>query len=134
MLDTNMASYVIKGNPPHVRQRLSALPMSSIAVSVVTQGELLYGLARKGHPTALARVISEFLARVDVLPWDSAAATVYGDLRARCTTAGITLGALDTMIAAHAIAAKATLITHDKAFGHIPGNLLNIEDWADSPA
>jgi tRNA(fMet)-specific endonuclease VapC len=46
MLDTNMASYLIKGHPPEARQRLVALPMKSVVVSVVTQGELLYGLAR----------------------------------------------------------------------------------------
>jgi tRNA(fMet)-specific endonuclease VapC len=52
MLDTNMASYVIKGNPPEVRHRLAALPMEGIVVSAVTQAELLYGLARKGRPTS----------------------------------------------------------------------------------
>ena len=61
-----MASYVIKGHPPEARQRLAALPMESIVVSVVTQAELLYGLARKGHPAAFARLIHEFLLRVEV--------------------------------------------------------------------
>ena len=71
MLDTNTASYVIKGHPPEVRQRLAALPISSIVISAVTQAELLYGLARKGRPANLARVIREFVLRVPVLPWDS---------------------------------------------------------------
>ena len=52
MLDTNMASYVIKGHPPEARERLASLPMDRIVVSSVTQAELLYGLARKGHPPA----------------------------------------------------------------------------------
>ena len=131
MLDTNMASYVIKGHPPEVRERLAALPMDSIVVSVVTQGELLYGLARKGHPAALANVIREFLLRVEVLPWDERAATVYGDLRASCASAGITLGALDMMIAAHAVATNATLITHDKAFTLVPDGALAVDDWTN---
>ncbi|GHT83886.1 tRNA(fMet)-specific endonuclease VapC [Betaproteobacteria bacterium] len=131
MLDTNMASYVIKGNPPEVRARLAALPMDNIVVSVVTQAELLYGLARKGHPAAFARLIREFLLRVQVLPWDSDTATAYGDLRATCAASGITLGALDMMIAAHALAAKATLVTHDKAFSLIPNDALAIEDWIE---
>lgn len=67
MLDTNMASYVIKGHPPEVRQSLAAVPMDSIVISVVTQAKLLYGLARKGHPAALANVIREFLLRIEVL-------------------------------------------------------------------
>ncbi|WP_413784060.1 PIN domain-containing protein, partial [Pseudomonas amygdali] len=70
-------------------------------------------LCIKGHPAALANLIREFLLRVQVLPWDGHAATVYGDLRASCAAVGITLGALDMMIAAHAVAANATLITND---------------------
>lgn len=131
MLDTNMASYVIKGNPPEARKRLATLPMDSIVVSVVTQAELLYGLARKGHPAAFTSLIREFLLRAQVLPWDSNAATVYGDLRASCSASGITLGALDMMIAAHAVATKSILVTHDRAFSLVPGGLLAVEDWID---
>lgn len=129
MLDTNMASYVIKGHPPHVRERLAGLPMDRIVISAITQAELLYGLARKGNPAALARVIREFLLRIEVLPWDEDAATVYGNLRASCAMAGITLGALDMMIAAHAVAADATLVTHDKAFSLVPDGALATDDW-----
>ena len=132
MLDTNMASYVIKGNPPEVRKRLATLPINSIAISAVTQAELLYGLARKGHPTAFSNLIKEFLLRVQVLPWDSNAATVYGNLRASCAASGITLGTLDMLIAAHATAEKAILVTHDKAFGLVPGRVLTIEDWVEA--
>ena len=128
-----MASYVIKGHPPEVRQRLAALPMGSIFVSVVTLAELLYGVARKGYPKALASLIREFLLRVEVLPWDGEAATVYGDLRSSCAASGITLGALDMMIAAHAVAAKATLVTHDQAFSLVPGGVLAVEDWIIQP-
>jgi tRNA(fMet)-specific endonuclease VapC len=134
MLDTNMASYVIKGHPPEVRLRLAALPMESIVVSVVTQAELLYGLARKGHPANFARLIHEFLLRVQVLPWDSDSATAYGDLRASCAASGITFGALDMMIAAHAVAAKATLVTHDQAFRLVPVDVLAVEDWIEQQA
>jgi tRNA(fMet)-specific endonuclease VapC len=71
------------------------------------------------------------LLRVQILPWDAAAATIHGDLWASCAAAGITLGALDMMIAAHAIAAKAVLVTHDKAFGLVPDGVLAVEDWID---
>ena len=133
MLDTNMASYIIKGHPPEARQRLAALPMENVIVSVVTQAELLYGLARKGHPAAFTKLIREFLLRVEVLPWDGDSATVYGDLRSSCAASGITLGALDMMIAAHAVAAKATLVTHDKAFSLVPDGVLSVEDWIIKP-
>jgi tRNA(fMet)-specific endonuclease VapC len=132
MLDTSMASHVIKGNPPEVRKRLATLSMDRIVISVVTQAELLYGLARKGRPAALGNLIKEFLLRARVLPWNSAAATVYGDLRASCAASGITLGALDMLIAAHAVAEKAILVTHDKTFGLVPGGILTVEDWMDA--
>ena len=67
MLDTNMASYIIKGNPPEARQRLATLPMDSIIISVITQAELLYGLARKGHPAAFASLIHAFFLRIQVV-------------------------------------------------------------------
>ena len=132
MLDTNMASYIIKGHPAEARQQLAKLPMERIFISAVTQAELLYGLARRGHPAALSKVIREFLLRVQVLPWDEQAATVYGDLRASCTAAGITLGSLDMMIAAHAVATQMRLVSHVKAFRLIPGNALAVEDWIES--
>ena len=131
MLDTNMASYIIKGHPPEARTRLAALPVNNIVISVITQAELLYGLARKGHPAAFSHLIKEFLLRVQVLAWDSNVAKVYGDLRASCTASGITLGALDMLIAAHAVAEKAILVTHDKAFALVPGNILTVEDWIE---
>ena len=90
-------------------------------------------MARKGYPKALASLIREFLLRVEVLPWDGEAATVYGDLRSSCAASGITLGALDMMIAAHAVAAKATLVTHDQAFSLVPGGVLAVEDWIIQP-
>jgi tRNA(fMet)-specific endonuclease VapC len=129
MLDTNTASHVIKGHPPEARQRLAALPADRIVVSVVTQAELFYGLARKGHPAPLTSLIREFLLRVRVLPWDSLAATVYGDLRASCAASGVTLGALDMLIAAHAVATKSILVTHDQAFRLVPEGILAVEDW-----
>lgn len=119
------------GHPPEVRERLAKQPMDSIVISTVTQAELLYGLARKGHPAALTNLIREFLLRVQVLPWDGHAATAYGDLRASCAAVGITLGALDMMIAAHAVAANATLITNDKALAFVPDGVLAVEDWID---
>lgn len=96
-----------------------------------TQAELLYGLARKGHPAAFTSLIREFLLRAQVLPWDSNAATVYGDLCESCAGSGITLGTLDMMSAAHAVATKSILVTHDKALSLVPRGILAVEDWVD---
>jgi tRNA(fMet)-specific endonuclease VapC len=129
LLDTNMASFVIKGNFPTVRQKLLSIPIQDIAISAVTEAELRYGLTRKGSPAALAGVISAFFRRVAILPWDSKAAQAYGDLRTLCSNRGVALSALDMMIAAHAVAIKATLVTHDGAFLRVPDGVLTTEDW-----
>lgn len=128
MLDTNIASHVIKGDIPEIRERLLSVPMHNVVISSVTQAELLYGLAKRSYPKGLSARIHEFLIRVDILPWNHDVATVYGDLRARCEAAGITLSPLDMMIAAHANAVDAILVTRDKAFSRIPEGL-RIENW-----
>lgn len=128
LLDTNIASHVIRGDIPRISQRLAALPMRDIAVSVITEAELRYGVAKRGHPPGLATRVQEFLIRVDVLPWTHEVARVYGDMRALCEAAGVTLAPMDMMIAAHARAVGAILVTRDRAFGLVP-NGLTVQDW-----
>ncbi|HWS66615.1 MAG TPA: type II toxin-antitoxin system VapC family toxin [Steroidobacteraceae bacterium] len=128
LLDTHIASDAIKGNPARVRERLVSLPMRSVTVSAVTQGELIYGLAKRGNPAALGGLIHEFLIRVEVLPWTAEVATVYGALRASCAKRGVSLSALDMMIAAQAVTTSAVLVTRDKAFDHVEDGL-KLENW-----
>lgn len=128
LLDTNIASHIIKGDLPLVRTRLVAVPMHSVMLSVVSEAELLYGVAKRGHPQGLAARVREFLLRVQVLPWTSDVAAVYADLRAGCEAAGVSLAPMDMMIAAHAKASGAILVTRDRAFGRVPDGLV-LEDW-----
>jgi tRNA(fMet)-specific endonuclease VapC len=132
LLDTNIARAAIKGLPDRVRERLVALPIHDVSISAVTQGELIYGLAKRGNPAALSALVHEFLIRVDVLPWTGEVANVYGALRASCAQRGVSLGALDMMIAAHAMATGAVLVTRDKAFTHVEHGL-KVEDWTQVP-
>ena len=127
MLDTNIASYIIRGPNSALTARLIEIAMAQLCVSSITQGELLYGLARKPGASSLQTAVREFLMRIDVLPWDSAAATRYGILRAALELGGTPLGNLDTLIAAHALAADAILVTHDQAFARVPA--LVDENW-----
>jgi len=128
LLDTNTASYIIKGNVPRVRERLMKVPMSQVLISAVTEAELLFGAARKREAVRLKTAIDEFLLRVDSLPWDSNAARRYADLRAALEMDGIPMGNLDMMIAAHAWAVEAVLVTNDRSFRRVKH--LKIEDWA----
>ena len=111
-----------------VRKRLASVPMQEVAVSVVTQAELQYGVAKRGYPEGLTTRVREFLVRVTVLPWTSDVSVVYGNLRASCEAAGTVLAPLDMMIAAHAKALGAILVTRDRVFSLVPDGL-RLEDW-----
>lgn len=128
LLDTNTASYIIKGNIPAVRRRLVRVPMAQVFLSAVTEGELRYGVARRPGATKLQQLVEEFLLRVTVLPWDSEAAKQYGDLRADLERLGQPIGNLDLMIGAHALATGMILVSTDRVFGRI--KTLKVENWA----
>lgn len=127
LLDTNMASYVIKGNVPHVRENLRQVPMAEVGISAVTEGELRFGVARKPGAARLHVAVEEFLVRVEILPWDSSAAQHYAVLRCAMEDSGTPMGSLDMMIAAQALAIEAKLVTHDRVFRRLKH--LNIQDW-----
>ena len=128
MLDTNTASYIIKGIPAVVRERLKAAPMSSICISAITEAELLRGVAKKPEAKHLPLAVKEFLIRVDVLSWDSEVAKSYAQLRTACENEGKSLGAMDMLIAAHSVAVDAVLVTNDKAFYNVEHHL-SLQDW-----
>lgn len=126
MLDTNMVSHFIKGTN-NVRNKVVSVPMSELGISAITEGELLFGLAKKPDAKQLSIVVHEFLIRVDVLPWDSAVSACYGKLRADMQKKGKILGNLDLLIAAHALTLGLVLITNNRAFTQVED--LKIEDW-----
>lgn len=130
MLDTNMASYLLKGKSPATRGRISSLRPGEIAcISAVTEAELLYGIAKSGIGEQRMRILHWFLLLVVIHPWGRREAAVYGQLRARQEAMGKPLGPFDMQIAAHAISLGATLVSNDKAFRHIP-DLPGLENWA----
>lgn len=129
MLDTNTASYIIKGKPGIVREHLLTVPPSAVCISAITEAELLRGVARKPEARHLPMVVKEFLLRVEILPWDSTAARTYAQLRTDCENAGKSLGTMDMLIAAHSLAVKAKLITSDKAFYNVKKYLV-LENWS----
>lgn len=128
LLDTNTVSHLIKRHP-QATQRLLAVPMHSVCISAITAGELAFGLAKRPEAVALKAAVSEFLRRVEVLPWDEAVAQTYGTLRAQLQHQGTPLAALDMQIAAHALHAKAVLVSSDAAFLRV--TQLEIQNWLE---
>jgi tRNA(fMet)-specific endonuclease VapC len=127
LLDTNTASYIIKGNVPRVYERLLRVPMADVGISVLTEAELRFGAALKPESQRLNVAVEDFLLHVEVLPWDSEAAKHYASLRVLLEREGKPVGTMDLLIAAHAMAAGAILVTHDRVFGRVRG--LKQVDW-----
>ncbi len=126
MLDTNTVSHLIK-NHPKVVQRVTSKPTASLFISVITECELLYGIAKRPEAKRLHLSVREFLKCVDILPWDSTFSEEYGHLRAKMEQGGKSLASFDLLIATQAYTKKITLVTNDQAFKQVSG--LNLEDW-----
>jgi len=82
---------------------------------------------RKPGATRLKQAVDEFFRRVEILPWDSAAAQHYAELRGALEDAGSPMANFDLMIAAQALTAEAVLVTHDRVFQRV--RHLKLEDW-----
>jgi tRNA(fMet)-specific endonuclease VapC len=128
LLDTNTVSHILKGDIPRVRKCLLKVPMSEVAISVVTEAELRFGVARRPEATRLQIAVDEFLLRLGCLPWDSTVAQQYAHLRAALERDGEPMGNLDMMIAAHALAIPAVLVSSDHVFRRV--KQLKTQDWA----
>jgi tRNA(fMet)-specific endonuclease VapC len=131
LLDTNTAGYIIRGESPSARDRLrqSLATPGRVAISSITEAEIRYGLELKPGAGRLRAAVEQLLTRIAVRAWDSAAAHAYGRLRAQLKAAGKPLAELDLMIAAHALALQATLVSHDRAFRHVAA-FVTVVDWA----
>ncbi len=72
-----------------------------------------YGLKRLPAKHRLHVVVRQFLRILRALPWDAEAADHYADIRHQLAATGQPIGELDMMIAAHALAADAVLVTNN---------------------
>ncbi len=128
MLDTNICIYLIKKKPPEVLIRLKKTRLSEIGISSITLSELEYGVEKSERRHQNKAALAEFVAPLEVFPYDDLAAARYGHLRSFLEKQGKTLGALDMLIAAHALALQLTLVTNNvREFNRVPE--LKIENW-----
>ncbi len=128
MLDTNIASFLIKGNSKNLDNKIKYIPIDDICISVITRAELLYGVAKNPQATQLRQKINEFLRYITVLDWDISASDDYAIIRADLERQGKIIGSMDMQISAHALSQNLILITNNtKEFQRVNG--LKIEDW-----
>jgi tRNA(fMet)-specific endonuclease VapC len=127
MLDTNTCIYLMKNHPPEVAARFARCYVGDVVMSAITLAELEFGVACSGEREAQNREALALLVE-DIVPapFDSAAAAAYGPIRV--ATRGRSRDALDTLIASHAVALDAVLVTNNEAdFAGYPG--LRMENW-----
>ena len=129
MLDTDISSYILRDRPAAVGNRLQRVRAADVCVSVITEAELVCGVRMAGGNSELQRDVDDFLRRLNVLVWDSAAAAEYADIRSELQGRGAAIGGMDLMIAAHARSLGATLVTNnERHFRRV--NHLRVENWA----
>ena len=128
MLDTDTCSYVLRERPPQVLERLDKVARDEIVLSTIVCAELRYGAARL-KSKKLAATIEAWLGLFVILPWDDAASQAYARIRAALEAGGKPIGNLDVLIAAHAVACGAVLVTNNTLHvSQVSG--LRIENWA----
>ncbi len=128
MLDTNICIYVIKKNPPQAAERVRALRPFEIGISSVTLAELEYGVAKSGRPEQNKEALTSFLAPLEIAPFDDFAAICYGEIRTHLEKSGLSIGAMDLMIASHARSLDVVLVSNNlREFQRVPG--LKVENW-----
>lgn len=129
LLDTDMCIYLIKGRPEQALERLQSLSISDVGISSITLGELEYGVAKSSRPAQNKMALMEFVAPLEIAPFDDEAAAAYGHVRRSLEAQGTPICPLDTLVAAQALSLGCTLVTNNqREFARVPGLLT--ENWA----
>ena len=128
LIDTNICIHVIKKYPKKLVNKFKKLSIGDIGISSVTLAELEYGIAKSQHKTKNQQALTQFLIPLEVMAFNDLASSAYGEIRAQLETKGTIIGAMDLMIAAHALSLNSILVTNNtKEFSRVKG--LEIENW-----
>lgn len=127
LLDTNVCVRVLRDRPKEARERFN-IEAEGLCISTVVLTELLHGAAKSDRPEHNRREVERFAARLEVLPFDEAAAHHAADIRATLERKGTPIGGYDLLIAGHARSRGLAVVTGNLAeFGRVEG--LRCEDW-----
>ncbi len=130
LLDTNICIYIIKRKPEEVLCHFQQYHPGDIGISSITLAELQYGVAKSQTSQRNAEALAEFLIPLEVLSFGELATQTYGTIRALLEQQGNIIGAMDLLIAAHALSLGAVLVTNNvKEFERVPE--LKIENWVN---
>lgn len=128
LLDTNICVLLIRQRSPQLLARITSHAITEIVLSAMTVAELQYGVQKRSHRDQNQHALEQFLLPLIILPFDADDAIIYGQIRAGLEAQGLSIGAMDTLIAAQAIHHNLILVTNNvREFGRIPN--LAIEDW-----
>jgi tRNA(fMet)-specific endonuclease VapC len=130
LLDTNICIYIRRRRPPAVLARFRQLQPGEAVLSVITYGELVYGVGRSQFREQARGQLTELVSLLPVIGLPMRAGDFYGSIRATLAAEGDMIGNNDLWIAAHAKAAGLILVTNnEREFRRIAG--LEIQNWAD---
>ncbi|MBL1353545.1 MAG: PIN domain-containing protein [Zetaproteobacteria bacterium] len=130
MLDTNICVCLIKHNPIQVRAKFEKLQSGDVLLSSIVLAELSYGISKSQYKERNLAALEMFLMPLEVMPFDEHATGIYGEIRADLERSGQVIGGNDLLIAAHALALNATLVSNNlKEFARVPD--LKLENWVD---
>ena len=128
LLDTNICIYIIKRKPLRVFDKFKGIRPDYIGISSITYTELTYGVAKSNNIEQNRDALQNFIVPLEIFSFNDLAALAYGEIRALLERSGQVIGALNMLIAAHALSLNKTLITNNtREFTRIPD--LKVENW-----
>lgn len=128
LLDTNICIEAIRNRNVKTLERLQGCDVGDVGMSAITLAELEHGVEKSAKPGQNRIALNLFCAPMEILPFDDAAASAYGRIRADLERRGQLIGPMDLLIAAHALSAGVILVTNnEREFRRVKG--LRVENW-----
>ena len=128
LMDTDVCVNLIRSKEDSLIRKVCAQELEQISVSAITVAELEYGAAKSSRPEQNRLALTQFFEPLRIRDFDARVAHHYGNIRAELERKGERIGAMDMLIAAHALADNLVLITNNyREFGRIEG--LSTESW-----
>ncbi len=126
LLDSDTCIFGLRDHP-NVMAKLMTLPLRAWGISSLTAFELERGMAAGLRPD-VSNQTTAFIEAAEVLDFGAKEARIAAQIENHLKRIGKFSGALDALIAAHALNLDLTLVTNNtKRFKDVPG--LKLENW-----